>query len=103
MLQAELPGVELVDASAIFDDLRAVKDADEIEHLRRAAELTTLGIAAARDRIAPGLSEVAVNAAYQTAIWTEAAGNPRYAALRQVEGVGDRRQRARRRPVGSAG
>ncbi len=87
MLQAELPGVELVDAIAIFDDLRAVKDGDEIEHLRRAAKLTTLGITAARNRIAPGLSEVAVNAAYQVAIWTEAAANPRYAALRQVEGV----------------
>ena len=87
MLQAELPGAELVDASAIFDDLRALKDRDEIEHLRRAAELTTLGIAAARDRITPGISEVAVNAAYQVAIWTEAAGDSRYAALRQVEGV----------------
>lgn len=87
MLEAELPGVELVDASAVFDDLRAIKDPDEIEHLRRAAELTTLGIASARDKIAPGLNEVAVNAAYQTAIWTRAAEDPRYAALRQVEGV----------------
>ena len=87
MLQTELPDVDLVDASDLFDDLRAVKDAGEIEHLRRAAELTTLGIAAARDRIAPGLSEVAVNSAYQTAIWTEAGGSSRYAALRQVEGV----------------
>lgn len=86
-LQAELPGVDLIDATQIFDDLRAVKDPDEIEHLRRAAVLTTVGIAAARERLVQGVTEQAVNAAYQIAVWQAAAADTRYAALRQVEGV----------------
>jgi len=86
-IQAELPDVKLLDASAIFDDLRAVKDPDEIAHLRRAAELTTLGIAAARDRLVQGMTEQAVNAAYQAAIWDRVAVDGRYAAVRQVEGM----------------
>lgn len=87
LLRAELPGVELIDASPIFDDLRALKDQDEIEHLRRAAELTTLGIAAARDRLVAGMPEQAVTAAYQTAIWSKIARDARYVSVRQVEGV----------------
>lgn len=86
-LQSELPGVELIDATRIFADLRAVKDPDEIEHLRRAAELTVLGIAAARERLVQGMPEQAVNAAYQCAIWERVAADPRYVGTRQVEGV----------------
>jgi Xaa-Pro aminopeptidase len=86
-LESALTGIELVDATALFADLRAVKDAVEIAHLRRAAELTEIGIAAARDALRPGLSDVGVVAAYQTAIWRRAAADGRYAALRQVEGL----------------
>ena len=35
-LTARLPGVELIDASDVIDDLRAIKDPDEIAHLRLA-------------------------------------------------------------------
>lgn len=86
-LQENLPGIELIDATAVFDDLRALKDPDEIERLRRAAELTTYGIATARERLVQGMTELAVNAAYHVAIWQKAASNPRYAGMRQVEGV----------------
>ena len=86
-LQSALTGVELVDATALFADLRAVKDAAEIAHLRRAAELTEIGIAAARDALRPGLSDIGVVSAYQTAIWRRAAADAHYAALRQVEGL----------------
>jgi Xaa-Pro aminopeptidase len=86
-LRERLPGLELVDATAIFDDLRAIKDDDELAKLRLAAELTTIGIAAARDTLRPGLSAVGVTAAYQMAIWQAAAENDRFAALRQVEGL----------------
>ena len=81
------PGAEFVDATAVFDELRAVKDADEIAHLRLAAELTEVGIAAAREALRPGLSETGVAAAYQTAIWNAAAADRRYAGLRAVEGL----------------
>ena len=86
-LYRRLPNAEWVEAGAIFDDLRAIKDADEIAHLRLAAELTETGIAAARDALQPGLSAIGVSAAYQRAIWDRAAGDHRFAALRQVEGL----------------
>jgi Xaa-Pro aminopeptidase len=79
--------VEWVDAGAVFDDLRAIKDAGEIANLRLAADLTETGIAAARDALRPGLSDVAVTAAYQCAIWERAAHDERFAALRQAEGL----------------
>ena len=86
-LRQRLPNLEWVEAGAVFDDLRAIKDADEIAHLRLAAELTETGIAGARDALRPGLSAVGVSAAYQRAIWDRAASDDRFAALRQVEGL----------------
>jgi len=86
-LRQQLPEVALVDASATFDDLRAIKDAAEIAHLRLACELTETGIAGAIARLEPGMTETAVNAAYQTAAWERASADPRFAAVRQVEGV----------------
>src|SRR5215211_2261577 len=82
-----LPNVEWIEAGAIFDDLRAIKDADETGYLRLAAELTETGIAAARDALQPGLSAIGVSAAYQRAIWDRAASDHRFATLRQVEGL----------------
>ena len=86
-LRRRLPDVEWVDAGAVFDDLRAIKDPDEIANLRLAAELTEAGLAGARDALQPGLSAVGVSAAYQRAVWECAAGDSRFAALRQVEGL----------------
>jgi Xaa-Pro dipeptidase len=87
LLAGQLKDTELIDVTAILDDLRAVKDEHEIGLLRLACELTEVGIGAARDRLAVGMSDLAVNAAYQTAIWERAAAEPRFAAHRQVEGV----------------
>ena len=86
-LRQRLPNLEWVEAGAVFDDLRAIKDADEIAHLRLAAELTETGIAGARDALQPGLGAIGVSAAYQRAIWDRAASDHRFAALRQVEGL----------------
>jgi Xaa-Pro dipeptidase len=86
-LHQRLSHLDWVEAGAVFDDLRAIKDADEIAHLRLAAELTETGIAGARDAVQPGLSAIGVSAAYQRAIWDRAASDDRFAALRQVEGL----------------
>jgi Xaa-Pro dipeptidase len=86
-LRVRLPDIEWVEAGSIFDNLRAIKDADEIAHLRLAAELTETGIAGARDALRPGQSAIGVSAAYQRAIWDRAASDGRFAALRQVEGL----------------
>src|SRR5215212_4070902 len=86
-LRHRLPNLEWAEAGAVFDDLRAIKDADEIAYLRLAAELTETGIAGARDALRLGLSAVGVSAAYQRATWDRAASDDRFAALRQVEGL----------------
>ena len=82
-----LPGAELIDATAILDDLRALKDPDEIAHLRLAGELTEIGISGAIDRLAPGMSETAVNSAYQLAVHEPVIADDRFAAFRQAEGL----------------
>ena len=87
-LQALTPGVEWVDASFDFTDLRAIKDPVEISHLRLAAELAQKGIAGAVARITLGQTEVAVNANYQIAVHELAALDPRFSNFRQAEGGG---------------
>ncbi len=86
-LHQRLPGVEWIEATPTFDDLRALKDPDEIALLRLACELTEIGIAGAVARLEPGMSEVAVNAAYQNAVHERVIVDPRYAAFRQAEGL----------------
>jgi Xaa-Pro aminopeptidase len=86
-LHQRLPSLEFAEAGAVFDDLRAIKDADEIAQLRLATELTETGIAGARDSLQPGLSAIGVSAAYQRAIWDRAANDHRFTTLRQVEGL----------------
>lgn len=86
-LQRRLPGAELIDASAIFDDLRAIKDADEIEMLRRAAELTEIGIATATSGMQIGDSELSVNNRYHFSVGEAADQDERFARFRGSEGV----------------
>jgi len=86
-LVERLPGVLLDDASQVFDDLRAIKDPDEIEQLRIACELTELGIEGAFDRLKPGMSEPAVNSAYQIAVHQQVIANDRFDAFRRAEGM----------------
>ncbi|HEU5434764.1 MAG TPA: Xaa-Pro peptidase family protein [Thermomicrobiales bacterium] len=86
-LSDALPGVELIDATDVFADLRAIKDPDELASLRLSAALTVAGIAAARDGLRVGQSATAVTAAYQVAIWRKAAADDRFVELRDVEGI----------------
>ncbi len=71
----------------IFDDLRALKDPDEIDHLRRACELVQIGIDEAARNLQPGQSELAVNSNYHIAVQHAAATNPRFDRFRQAEGL----------------
>lgn len=86
-VRQRVPAAEFVDATAVLDDLRAIKDPQEQDNLRLAGRLTDIGIAGARDALQPGQSAIDVSAAYQTAIWQAVTGDPRYAALRQAEGL----------------
>lgn len=49
--------VELVRAADAIDRLRAIKDDAELEHLRKAAELTDAALALALEGFAPGITE----------------------------------------------
>ena len=54
LLTSTLPDLRLRRAPALFDSLRAVKDADEIEHLRLAAETHDVGYRTALEILRPG-------------------------------------------------
>ena len=86
-LRQRLPALDLVDAAARFDDLRAIKDADELADLRLAGELTEFGLAAAIDAIAIGQTEAQLSAIYQRAILDRVTSDPALGAVRDVEGL----------------
>jgi Xaa-Pro aminopeptidase len=86
-LRKRLPDAEFVEATAVLDDLRAIKDEREQENLRLAGYLTDVGIAGARDALEPGIPAIAVSAAYHTAIWQAVQGDARFAGMRQAEGL----------------
>jgi Xaa-Pro aminopeptidase len=71
----------------IFDDLRAVKDADEIEHLRRACDLVEIGIGEAAKNLRFDMTELAVNSAYHVTVHEAAARDARFAQFKQSEGM----------------
>jgi Xaa-Pro aminopeptidase len=54
LLASALPGLRLRRAPRVFDRLRAVKDAGEVEHLRRAAETHDVGYRTALEVVRPG-------------------------------------------------
>jgi Xaa-Pro dipeptidase len=86
-LLQRLPNTELVDATPVLDDLRTIKDPDEIAHLRLAGELTEIGMSGAVARIKIGMSATALNAAYQSAVHEAVIADAKYAAFRQAEGA----------------
>jgi Xaa-Pro aminopeptidase len=56
-----------VDLNAAYSRLRLVKSAEEIEWIRRAAELTDAGVAALREAARPGATEYELGAAIEAA------------------------------------
>lgn len=67
-LRAALPGAEWVNAEGALCDLRAVKSPAEIAITRRAYEIAEVGVQAAVEAIAPGVSERAVAAEIEAAM-----------------------------------
>jgi Xaa-Pro dipeptidase len=82
-LGAELPELELVDVTARFQRLRAVKSEEEIEWLRRAAALTDRGMIALAEGARPGMSDVELVALAEAA-YRPAGGSPRIMFLRSM-------------------
>jgi Xaa-Pro aminopeptidase len=82
-LVAELPELELVDVTARFQRLRTVKSEEEIEWLRRAAELTDRGMLALAEGARPGMTDVELVALAEAA-YRPAGGIPRIMFLRSM-------------------
>jgi Xaa-Pro dipeptidase len=86
-LIAALPGATLVDASDLVDQVKVIKSAPEIAHLRRAADLTDQGMAAALGAVADGATDQQIaRAAYDALI----GGGSEYMAIDPIVTVGPR-------------
>jgi Xaa-Pro aminopeptidase len=82
-LVAELPDLELVDVTARFQRLRTIKSEEEIEWLRKAAELTDRGMRALAEGARPGMTDVELVALAEAA-YRPAGGMPRIMFLRSM-------------------
>ena len=80
------PDWELADVSPLVLAQRAVKDREEITATRRAAAVADAGHRAARETIAPGVSELALTAEVEAAM--RRAGHEGYQPLRHPGGRG---------------
>ena len=83
VLRERLPKVELVDVTAAYQRLRLVKSAEEVEWLRRAAELTDRAILALAEGVRPGMTDVELVALAEAAFRPHA-GMPRIMFLRSM-------------------
>ena len=72
LLQAAVPDVEFVDSTALMYDLRVLKNAAEIEHLRHAVELAEAGMVASTEVIAEGTTVGMITEALQRGVWKAA-------------------------------
>jgi len=62
------PGAETVDLTPLLDDLRRIKDPDELESIRNTIRLTEAGYAAVRGRLEPGMTEFQVYSLFYQAL-----------------------------------
>jgi Xaa-Pro aminopeptidase len=82
-LRERLPEVELVDVTAPFQRLRMVKSDEEVEWLRKAAELTDKAIVAVAEQARPGMTEIELVALGEAAYRADG-GMPRIMFLRSM-------------------
>ena len=68
MFQRANPQIEVVDIAKVMDELRLVKDAEEVALMTRAAEIARTGIEAAAEFLRPGITENEVGAEIEYAM-----------------------------------
>ena len=59
-LEAALAPARVADATGLLGDLRLIKSAREMDYLREAADFASIGLAAARRSLRPGMTEIAL-------------------------------------------
>ncbi|WP_145590773.1 M24 family metallopeptidase, partial [Yersinia aleksiciae] len=70
VLDKVAPGLNLVDSTPLFNEIRMIKSPWEIEHLRKSAEITEYGIACAAKKIRVGCTAAELTAAFKAAVMT---------------------------------
>ncbi|MEM2882571.1 MAG: Xaa-Pro peptidase family protein [Candidatus Bathyarchaeia archaeon] len=68
VLKRVLPSQNIKDIGPTLDDLMVIKDEEEIQYLRRAADIATIGIEAAFEALCPGMREVELAAEAERAM-----------------------------------
>ena len=68
LFQRANPQVKITDIAPVMDELRMVKDAGEIELMRRAAQIAAVGIQTAAQWLKPGITENEVGAEIEYAM-----------------------------------
>lgn len=67
-MSAALAPAEIVDATTLLGNLRVIKSAAEMAEIQNAAGFAELGLKAARERLAPGISEIELAAKIEHAM-----------------------------------
>jgi Xaa-Pro aminopeptidase len=67
-LAEALAPLDLIDATVLLGDLRLAKSPREMQYIEKAAHFTNLGLAAARQALKPGVTEIALAAAIEGAL-----------------------------------
>ncbi|MEM1563784.1 MAG: Xaa-Pro peptidase family protein [Candidatus Bathyarchaeia archaeon] len=68
MLMDVSPKIQAKDASAFFSQLRSIKSDEELQLIRRAADIVAAGIRAGIESIKPGVSELAISSRIEQTI-----------------------------------
>ena len=87
LLSQQLPNIVWVDATAVFDELRAIKDADELDLLREAGKLTEQGLAAAIGNLEPGMKSIDAWILYQQGVLAAMKHHPMKGLVGDIEGL----------------
>jgi Xaa-Pro dipeptidase len=96
-LAAAMAPAELVDATRLVEPLRWIKSEREMAYIRRAAAFADAGLAAVRDALAPGLTEIQLAGRLEAAM--REAGSE-YSAMPTWLATGPRGKGSHRTPTG---
>ena len=80
-------GADIVDASALIEELRLVKSPLELAHIRKAAAIADTAMIAAREAIGPGVSETELEGVIMQEMMSAGGGYP---GIRTMLGSGPR-------------
>ena len=74
VLRQTFPKATLKDATGLISRLRWVKTPEEVEAVKKAVKIASLGFAAAQDAVEPGITEAEITAIIESAILTQGTG-----------------------------